>query len=111
MRHRAHLPQGLDTLTVGRLIIDIAAHKVTREGEDVRLTRKEFAVLTELARYPGRVITHTQLLRSVWGTAHVDDVEYLRVAVRGLRLKLEDDPAVPALLRNEPGVGYRLDVS
>ncbi len=58
---------------------------------------------------PGRVLTHAHLLRAVWGPAHVDDVEYLRVAMRGLRRKLEPDPAAPVLLRNEPGVGYRLE--
>jgi two-component system KDP operon response regulator KdpE len=108
LRHRTNQPGGDGVLTVDTLSIDIAAHKVTRDGEDVRLTRKEFAVLTELARHPGRVITHAQLLRSIWGAAHAEDVEYLRVAVRGVRLKLEDDPAVPTLLQNEPGVGYRL---
>jgi len=91
-----------------KLSVDFADMRVNCSGADVRLTRKEFAVLTELARYPGKVITHTQLLRSVWGTTHGDDVEYLRVAVRGLRLKLENDPAKPTLLQNEPGVGYRL---
>ena len=55
------------------------------------------------------MLTHVHLLRVVWGPAHVDDVEYLRVTVRGLRRKLEPDPAAPVLLRNEPGVGYRLD--
>jgi two-component system KDP operon response regulator KdpE len=74
----------------------------------VRLTRKEFALLAELARFPGRVVTHAQLLRTIWGEAHVSDVEYLRVTMRGLRLKLEDDPAAPVLLQNEPGIGYRL---
>ncbi|HZV10881.1 MAG TPA: helix-turn-helix domain-containing protein, partial [Novosphingobium sp.] len=56
----------------------------------------------------GRVITHAQLLRAVWGPGHEQDVEYLRVAARGIRRKLEDEPAAPTLLRNEPGVGYRL---
>jgi two-component system KDP operon response regulator KdpE len=79
-----------------------------RAGNEVRLTRKEYAVLAELARHPDRVLTHAALLRAVWGDAHVDDVEYLRVTMRGLRLKLEEDPAAPTLLRNEPGVGYRL---
>ncbi len=108
LRHRKNYPGGVGTRTAGPLHIDISAHRVTRAGENVRLTRKEFAVLTELARFPRRVITHTQLLRSVWGAAHVEDVEYLRVTVRGLRLKLEQDPAAPVLLQNEPGVGYRL---
>jgi two-component system KDP operon response regulator KdpE len=82
--------------------------EVRRDGDLVPLTRKEFALLAELARHPGRVITHHQLLVSVWGEAHVDDVEYLRVAVRSLRRKLEPDPSSPTLIRNEPGVGYRL---
>ena len=110
LRHRKNLPGGNGTFTVGPLSIDIAAHRVTHDAEEVRLTRKEFAVLAELARFPGRVITHAQLLRSVWGAAHTEDVEYLRVAVRGLRLKLEQDPALPILLQNEPGVGYRLAI-
>jgi len=65
-------------------------------------------MLAELAKHPGRVITHSQLLRAVWGAGHERDVEYLRVAARGIRRKLEADPTTPALLRNEPGVGYRL---
>ncbi len=95
-------------LTIGAITIDLDARRVIRGGEEVRLTRKEYALLAELARYPDRVLTHPALLRAVWGDAHVDDVEYLRVTMRGLRLKLEDDPAMPAILRNEPGVGYRL---
>ncbi len=77
----------------------------------MRLTPKEYALLAELARHPGRVLTHVHLLRTVWGPAHVDDVEYLRVTMRALRRKLEPDPTAPALLRNEPGVGYRLEGS
>ena len=72
------------------------------------LTRKEFALLVELARNAGRIVTHSALLRAVWGNAHVDDVEYLRVAMRALRQKLERDPARPIVLLNEPGIGYRL---
>ncbi|OYX37998.1 MULTISPECIES: response regulator [unclassified Sphingomonas] len=95
-------------LVIGRVTIDLTARRVSRDGEDVRLTRKEYAVLAELARHPDRVLTHAALLRAVWGDAHVDDVEYLRVTMRGLRVKLEDDPAAPSMFRNEPGVGYRL---
>lgn len=108
LRHRMTVASSTGIVAVGAIAIDVLAHKVTLDGEDVRLTRKEFAVLVELARYPGRVVTHTQLLRNVWGEAHVEDVEYLRVAVRSLRLKLEQDPANPSLIQNEPGVGYRL---
>lgn len=108
LRHRNPATSATGIVAAGPIAIDLLAHKVTFEGRDVRLTRKEFAVLAELARYPGRVVTHTQLLRTVWGEAHIADVEYLRVAMRSLRLKLEHDPANPSLLQNEPGVGYRL---
>lgn len=93
----------------GDAAIDLVQRRVTRGGDEIRLTPKEYALLAELARHPGRVLTHIHLLRMVWGPAHVDDVEYLRVTMRGLRRKLEDDPAAPVLLRNEPGVGYRLE--
>jgi two-component system KDP operon response regulator KdpE len=65
-------------------------------------------VLAELARHPGRVLTHAHLLRTVWGPAHADHIDYLRVAIRALRQKLEDLPSQPELIVNEPGVGYRL---
>ncbi len=99
-----------DTIEAGAVRIDLARHEVTRDGEPVALTRKEFALLVELARFPGRVMTHRHLLEAVWGTAHADDVAYLRVAMRGLRRKLEADPAHPRLLINEPGIGYRLTI-
>ncbi len=95
----------------GDAAIDLVERRVTRSGDEVRLTPKEYALLAELARHPGRVLTHHHLLRAVWGPAHLDDVEYLRVTMRGLRLKLEADPAAPSLLRNEPGVGYRLEAN
>lgn len=95
-------------VNTGGISIDSLRHEVRRDGVVVALTRKEFALLAELARHPGRVITHAQLLRAVWGDAHAEDVEYLRVTVRSLRRKLEADPAAPTLIRNEPGVGYRL---
>lgn len=97
-------------LVVGTIAIDLTTRRVIRDGAEVRLTRKEYALLAELVRHPDRVLTHAALLRAIWGDAHVDDVEYLRVTMRGLRLKLEDDPAMPTILRNEPGVGYRLVV-
>ena len=110
LRHRVSGSTDSTIIEVGSISIDIVAHRVKRAGNEVRLTCKEFAVLAELAQHPGRVITHTHLLRTVWGEAHLNDVEYLRVAMRALRLKLEDDPASPMLLQNEPGVGYRLVV-
>jgi len=108
LRHRNDQTAPDGVIVAGALRIDIAAHKVTFEDNEVRLTRKEFALLIELSQHPERVITHAQLLRAVWGEAHIDDVEYLRVAVRGLRLKLETDAGNPRLIQNEPGVGYRL---
>lgn len=97
-----------DTIDAGAVRIDVARHEVVRDGVPVALTRKEFALLVELARFPGRVLTHRHLLEAVWGAAHTDDVAYLRVAMRGLRRKLEQDAANPKLLINEPGIGYRL---
>lgn len=88
--------------------IDLFQRSVRREGEEVHLPPKEYAVLAELAKHPGRVLTHAHLLRTVWGPAQESQMDYLRVAVRGLRQKLEPDPARPRLIVNEPAVGYRL---
>ncbi len=110
LRHRNRAGTASGPLVAGDITIDQAARRVTRKGAEVRLTRKEYAVVAELARHPDRVITHAALLRSVWGEAHIHDVEYLRVVMRALRLKLETDPAKPTLFCNEPGVGYRLAV-
>jgi two-component system, OmpR family, KDP operon response regulator KdpE len=107
LRHR-NVQGAADVMAIGPLSIDTLAHRVTKHGSEVKLTRKEFALLGELARYQGRVVTHRHLLSKIWGDAHLSDTEYLRVAVRSLRLKLEDDPAAPTLICNEPGVGYRL---
>jgi len=95
-------------LKVGPVEIDLDAHSVRKSGSDVKLTRKEFSLMAELAGHPGKVLTHTHLLREVWGAAHANNVEYLRVTVRSLRKKLEDDPSSPTLILNEPGIGYRL---
>lgn len=100
--------RGEDRLVVGEVTIDLAGRRVERRGEEVHLTKREFALLAELAAYPGRVLTHAQLLRSVWGPAHERDIEYLRVVVRSLRQKLEVDPGQPRLILNDPGIGYRL---
>jgi two-component system, OmpR family, sensor histidine kinase KdpD len=95
-------------IEIGAVEIDLFRRAVRRNGEAVHLTPKEFAVLAELARHRGRVLTHRQLLRAVWGPAHEDHVDYLRVAIRSLRQKLEADPAHPVLILNEPAVGYSL---
>ena len=107
MRHRTGATIG-DTLAAGTIEMDIAAHRVSKNGADVRLTPKEFAILLELMRHAGKVLTHRHLLLAVWGEAHVGDIEYLRVTMRSLRQKIEEDPARPSLLINEPGIGYRI---
>lgn len=92
----------------GDVSIDLFRRVVRKAGEEVHLTPKEYAVLAELAKHPGRILTHAHLLRSAWGPAQADQTEYLRVTVRGLRQKLEPVPSQPQLIINEPAVGYRL---
>lgn len=89
------------------LSIDFARRTVTRDGQPVHLTPKEYDLLAHMARHAGLVLTHRQLLATVWGPAHVEDVHYLRVFVGQLRNKIERDPSHPTLIRTEPGVGYR----
>lgn len=101
----------LEPLVVGPLVIDLHQRRVQRDAEQIHLTPKEFALLVELAKHAGRVLTHSHLLRAVWGPAQAEQIEYLRVAIRSLRQKLEVDPAHPALIVNEPAVGYRLVAS
>lgn len=96
-----------DTIRQGGLLIDLAAHSVTLHGQPIRLTPTEFDLLAMLARNPGRVLTHRQILSQIWGPAHVDDVPYLRVFIGQLRQKLEADPSEMRLILTEPGVGYR----
>ena len=106
---RQHLNlNGNGPIKLGDLEIDLLARRVRRAGADVHLTPKEYALLAELAKHPGRVLTHSQILRAVWGPAHEGHVEYLRVTARGLRTKIEADPGRPEILRTEPAVGYRL---
>lgn len=91
----------------GDLQIDLARHEVALAGNPVKLTRKEFDLLALLARNAGRIVTHRQLLADLWGPAHEHDLQYLRVFIGRLRAKLDDDPASPRFILNEPGVGYR----
>jgi len=95
-------------LAHGPIRIDPARHEITVDGRAISATPKEFAVLQALVAARGRILTHAALLEQVWGRAHIGDVEYLRVVIRALRLKIEADPANPRLIRNEPGIGYRL---
>jgi two-component system, OmpR family, sensor histidine kinase KdpD len=95
-------------IRAGHVTIDLFQRGVSKDGKDVHLTPKEYAVLAELAKHPGRVLTHEHLLRVAWGPAQESQTEYLRVVVRSLRQKLERDSARPQLIVNEPAVGYRL---
>jgi len=95
-------------IEAGPVRIDLHNRAVTRDGEPVHLTPKEYSVLAELAKQRGRVLTHAQLLRTIWGPAQERQIEYLRVAIRSLRQKLEPEPSRPSLIVNEPSVGYRL---
>lgn len=95
-------------LSLGPLTIDFAFRRVQLNGVEVALTRKEYAVLAQLARHPGRVITQQQLLKDIWGPSHTENSHYLRIVVGHLRQKLADDPTRPRFIATEAGVGYRL---
>lgn len=107
LRHRMKEKGETPLLRLADVEIDLPRHRVTRGGEEVKLTPKEFDLLAFLARHTGKVVTHRQILREVWGPAHEYDTQYLRVYVGQLRAKLEPDPANPVLVVTEPGVGYR----
>lgn len=95
-------------LVIGDLSIDLASRRIVKGGREVRLTPKEYAVLSQLAEFPGRVITHDRIMAHVWPDAAERHVEYLRVLVRALRQKLETDPQRPRIIGNDAGIGYRL---
>lgn len=97
-----------DVVMAGGVEIDLDRRIVQRDGAEVRLSRREQDLLFVLARSADRVLTHQQILRAVWGPAHVEDTAYLRVYVNQLRQKLEADATQPQLIVTEPGVGYRL---
>ena len=96
-------------IEVGDFRIDTAAHKVMVGGREVRLTPKEFDLLVYLARRPGKVVSHRNLLGAIWGGQSTEQVEYLRVFVGQLRKKLEPDAASPRYIKTEPWVGYRFE--
>jgi DNA-binding response OmpR family regulator len=106
--HWSETPITVDTQRFGSLEIDFEQRQVWKEGELVKLSPTEFALLQELALHPGKIFTHEALLRRVWGTEYRSEAEYLRVYIGRLRRKLEDDPARPVHLLTEPGIGYYL---
>jgi two-component system KDP operon response regulator KdpE len=108
LRHALQPASGRDTLRLGSIAIDLAKRTVTKGGASVHLTPIEFRLLGCLAKHLGMVVTHRQLLREVWGPSHVEHTHYLRIYMKQLREKLEDDPVRPRHLLTETGVGYRL---
>jgi two-component system KDP operon response regulator KdpE len=110
LRHasRRNSDQQEPIFVLQNLRVDLSQRQIFVNDEEVHLTPIEYKLLTILIRHAGKVITHSQLLKEVWGPAHVNEVQYLRVYMTQLRHKLEVDPARPRLLMNEPGIGYRL---
>jgi two-component system KDP operon response regulator KdpE len=105
---RADAPPALsEPLVRGGLVIDRERFRVMRDGEEVRLTPKEFELLSYFAQQPGRVLTHRAILRAIWGSNAVDQPEHLRVLVGALRKKIEANPSSPKYILTEPWVGYR----
>ena len=106
---RAAPAEDLPTLEAGALVIDRRAKRVTRAGQDVRLTPTEWHLLEVLVADPGKLIPGRQLLQEVWGPSYGDESNYLRVYMATLRRKLEENPSTPRHLITEPGLGYRFE--
>ena len=107
LRHAARSPAGT-ALSFGSVQVDLEKRRASRAGSEVRLTPIEWRLLACLAKHLGRVVTHRQLLTEVWGPTHADQTHYLRIYMKQLRDKLEDDPVQPRYLLTETGAGYRL---
>jgi two-component system KDP operon response regulator KdpE len=108
LRHAQRSPEGLQVFESGPLKVDLSARRVEVSGREVHLTPIEYRLLSMLIRHSGKVLTHRQLLKDVWGPSHIEHAHYLRIYMAQLRRKLEEDPAQPRFLLTEPGVGYRL---
>jgi two-component system KDP operon response regulator KdpE len=108
LRHAAKTEAGESRFSVGELEVDLGRRRVTLAGQEVHLTPIEYKLLTVLVKHAGRVLTHRQLLREVWGPNSGEQTQYLRVYMGQLRHKLEKDPSRPRYFMTEPGVGYRL---
>ena len=110
LRHAFQAQGELPVFVSGDLSVDLVRRHVTRGGQEIKLSPKEFDLLRHLVTHAGKVLTHRHLLREVWGPAQADEVQYLRVFIRGLRQKLEPDPTRPTHILTELGVGYRLQL-
>ena len=107
LRHAARAAQPVQRVEIGGVVMDFDKRLVSRDGAPVKLTPKEYDLLAVLFRNAGRVVTHRQILASVWGPAHREDTQYLRVFIGQLRAKIERNPTTPTIVKTEPGVGYR----
>jgi two-component system KDP operon response regulator KdpE len=92
----------------GRVTIDMGQRNVSIDGQRIQLSPKEYRLLQVLAQHAGNVVTHQHLLKEVWGVSHIEDAHYLRIFIRKVRKKIEQDPTQPKILVTELGVGYRL---
>jgi two-component system KDP operon response regulator KdpE len=108
LRHRMERVAEKPVLRTANLEIDSIRHRVMRETVELKLTPKEFDLLSFLSRHAGKVVTHKQILTAVWGPAHASDTQYLRVYIGQLRQKIEADPSDPRVIITEPGIGYRV---
>ena len=108
LRHKAGVAREDAVFTTGELRVDLGRRHVFVREQEVKLTPTEYRLLTTLVRHAGRVLTHRQLLKEVWGPNQTEEAHYLRVYMAQLRRKIEADPAQPRYLLTEPGVGYRL---
>lgn len=107
LRHRVLREGNAPVIRTGALEIDVVLRRVCLEGAELHLTPKEYDILCTLAQADGRVLTHKMLLERIWGPAQTNEIQYLRVYIRQLREKLNDDPAAPRYIQTELGVGYR----
>jgi two-component system, OmpR family, KDP operon response regulator KdpE len=107
LRRTEPAPPQTGPIVRGDLVIDRERFRVIRDGEEVRLTPKEFELLTFFAQHPGRVLTHRAILKAIWGPHAVDQPEHLRVLIGSLRKKIEPDSSNPRYILTEPWVGYR----
>lgn len=108
LRHRMERVAETPVLRTADVEIDNVRHCVMRAGAEVRLTPKEFELLSFLAKHAGKVVTHRQILTAIWGPAHATDTQYLRVYIGQVRQKIEKDPGDPRIIITEPGIGYRI---
>jgi two-component system KDP operon response regulator KdpE len=107
LRHSQNAALDSECVVADGLVVNVTKRIVTRNGAPAKLTPKEFDLLAFLARHAGRPLTHREILKAVWGPAHQNDSQYLRVFIGQLRAKIEDNAAAPRIIVTEPGVGYR----